>query len=190
MSLLAEGTWPCTVLSASFGEDEKGSPQAQINVRIEDGPSAGRPCTYEDQVNAKSALYIGRSLKAVGWKGRDLKTVKADVAEWIARTGGKSTVEIKHIELKKGKKYDRWVEGGCQGDPPVWDKANSVGRGPRVLNDASTERVNDANEAMMRALAADGGSTPDEPAAPIANEDIPFVTCSMRDDSAIARVLR
>ncbi len=151
MTLLAEGTWPCTALSASFGEDDRGSPQVQINVRIDDGPSAGQQCAYEDQVNAKSALYISRSCKAVGWRGPDLSTLKTDVAAWIVKTGGKTTVEIKHLEIKKGPKAGQ-----------VWAKPNAIGRGPRVLKDPSHERLADANEAMRAAMSADGQDNIDD----------------------------
>src|SRR6185312_1833587 len=111
MSLLAEGIWPCTVLSANAGQNDKGAPQVQINVRIDDGPSKGRQCTYEDQVNNKSAPYIGRSCKAVGWRGHSLVSLHDDAVKWIAETGGKSTVEIKHLEIKTGKRAGQ-----------IWDK--------------------------------------------------------------------
>jgi hypothetical protein len=178
MALLAEGIWPCTVFSAAFGEDDKGSPQVQINVRIDEGPSAGRVCTYEDQVNARSALYISRSCKAVGWRG-DLTKLKEDAAAWIEKTGGKSTVEIKHIEIKTGKRAGQ-----------IWDKPNSIGRGPRVLNAPTQERLSDANEAMRRAMADDGGAPPDDVPHAGDRDDIPFITCGIREPSAIAKVLR
>lgn len=148
---MAEGIWSCVVLGATFGEDDKGSPQVQINVKIDDGPDKGRGCTYEDQVNVKSAPYIARSCKAVGWQGGDLLTLKADCAKWIAATGGKSTVEIKHIQIKNGKRAGE-----------VWDKPNSIGRGPRVLKDVSRSTLADANEAMQMAMEADRGDDLEE----------------------------
>lgn len=156
-TLLAEGIFPCTVTSASFGENDKGIPQVQINVRIDDGPSAGRSCTYEDQVNNKSALYVRRSCAAAGWKGSDLNTLKSDVQDWIAETGGKTTVEIRYVEIKKGRKYDAWVDAGCPvADKPLWDKVNSIGRGAKPLREPSADNLADANEAMREAARADG----------------------------------
>lgn len=177
MSLMQEGIWPCTVLSANYGESDKGAPQVQINVRIDEGDSKGRCCTYEDTVTTKGALYIGRSCTAVGWKGRDLNTLKTDVAAWIEKTGGKSTVEIKHLTINSGKRAGQ-----------IWDKPNSIGRGARVLKAASAAVTDDANEALRAALAADaeangGGSEPEG--------DIPFATADMAcEPSAVARVLR
>lgn len=174
-----EGIWPCTVISGTFGENE-GSPQVQINVKITDGPSKGKYCTYEDQVNGKSALYISRSCSAVGWRGHNLATLSDDIAEWIKKTGGATTVEIKHIELKRGKKYDKWIEEGGRGKPPIWAKANAIGRGNRPLTPPSKSNLDDANDAMRRAMEADGtapqgGPPPDDvPHAGGADDDIPF----------------
>ena len=187
MTLLAEGNWGCTVLSASFGETDKGVPRVQINVRIEDGPSAGRQTTYEDEVNAKSALYISRSCKAVGWKGIDLDTLKVDAAAWIAASGGKTTAEIKHIPIRNGKRAGE-----------TWDKCNSIGRGAKPLAAAKPETRNDANEAMRRAMAEDnsaptgGGYVAEGHGAPAGNDDdLPFVvSCSTVSTGEIARVLR
>lgn len=183
----AEGIWPCIVLGANFGEDDKGSPNVQINVKIDDGPSKGQTCTYEDQVNAKSALYIGRSARAVGWRGKTLTTLKEDCANWIATTGGKSTVEIKHLQIKTGKRAGE-----------IWDKPNSIGRGPRVLQAPSDERLADADEAMRQAMAADGGPPPDDDFGGYGSgqpgkgdDDVPFIASAMsRDVNPIAKVLR
>lgn len=181
-ALLSEGTWPCTVLHGTDGETDKGSPQVQITVRIDEGPSAGRVCTYEDQINAKSALYVGRSMKAVGWAGRTVKTLKADIDAWLAKTDGKSTVEIRHIPFVDKK----------TGEPRIWDKPNSIGRGAQALKPMSPVRLSDADEALRSAMAADGGAPPADDDVPHAgaNDDTPFVSCSAREPSCIAKVLR
>jgi hypothetical protein len=180
MAPLAEGIWPCTVLSGSFGANDKGIPRVQINVRFDDGPSSGRLGTYEDEVTAKSAPYVARSLRACGWTGDDLRTVKADIAAWIIATGGKSTAEVKHLEIRNGKRAGQ-----------IWDKINSIGRGPRVLKEAAAADVADANQAMARALAELGaGGGPDD-VPPPGDDDMPFASASLaRDVTPIARVLR
>jgi hypothetical protein len=181
MSLLEEGIWPCTVLSANSGQDDKGAPQVQISVRIDDGPSKGRQCTYEDQVNNKSAPYVGRSCKAVGWKGNSLVTLHDDCEAWITSTGGKSTVEIKHLEIKTGKRAGQ-----------IWDKPNSIGRGPRVLKEMDQRNLADADEVLRNALNADtsGGYDDDVPHAG-SRDDIPFASSAFSaEPAAIARVLR
>lgn len=167
---LSEGIFPCRVIDGFFGVDDKNSPIARINVVITDGPDKGKHCTYEDQVNGKSALYVGRSLRAAGWKGVKLETTKADVAEWVEKTGGASTVEIKHIEIKNGKRAGE-----------TWAKPNSIGRGPRPLAAASGELLTDANDAMRRAMEADGAAWPSDDqsppasdAPPVDDSDIPF----------------
>lgn len=167
MAIKAEGIFPCTVISATAGENDKKAPIVQINVRIDDGPSKGQLCTYEDEVNAKSSVYIMRSARAVGWKGTDLKTLKTDCEKWIAETKGGCTVEIKHLMIRNGKNAGE-----------VWDKVNSIGRGARPLAELSGSTLDDANEAMRAAAEA-------------MSDDIPFATASMsREPSPIAKVLR
>lgn len=174
MAIKPEGIFPCTVISASFGQDDKNSPQVQINVRIDEGAAAGQLCTYEDQVNAKSALYVGRSCKAVGWSGKDLNTLADDCAKWVTATGGKSTVEIKHLEIRTGRRAGQ-----------IWDKVNSIGRGSRKLAAASGELLDDANQAMRDAMAADAAGGGD------GDGDIPFASCDITlDVNPVARVLR
>jgi hypothetical protein len=199
----AEGTWPCTVSSATYGEqtDKQGKPTgrivARVNVTLDAGPDKGRSVSYEDEVTAKSSLYVGRSLKAVGWKERSLSTIEADCAEWIKKTGGKSTVEIRHIEIKKGKRYDEWCEAWYadhEGSPPplIWPKANSIGRGPRPLAAPSVDALSDADEQMRRAMAEDGGGgAPDDTQQQGRDpDDIPFISCAVSDGTRIAKVLR
>jgi hypothetical protein len=172
MNELAEGTWPCTVISGEAGETKPGVVVARITVRFDDGPSKGRTGTYEDEVNAKSALYVSRSMKAVGWTGKSIGTFAGDVAAWIARTGGKSTAEVKHIEIKRGKQYDKWVAEGCPEEKrPIWDKVNSIGRGPRALAAPKPSTLVDADDALRAAMIADGTEADSEP---VATEEAPF----------------
>lgn len=156
MALLAEGVWKCTVLSAEAGEVD-GKIKARVNVKIEDGPSTGRTCTYEDSIDARSSLYVARSLTAVGWGGKSLSTLKADCEKWIAASGGKSTVEIRHIEIKNGKRAGQ-----------IWDKPSAIGRGPKVMKEATGDTLADADEAMRKAMQDDGL------AAPADDDAIPF----------------
>lgn len=159
MALLEEGIWACTVLSAEAG-DVDGKIKARVSVKIEDGPSKGRTCTYEDNIDARSSIYVARSLKAVGWGGKSVMTLKSDCEKWIAETGGKSTVEIKHIEIKNGKRAGQ-----------IWDKPAAIGRGPKPMKAAAGESLADAEEAMRRAMEDDGSAPVDEPST---TDDIPF----------------
>lgn len=178
-----EGIWKCKVLGGEANADDKDVMVVRINAQITEGPDAGRRVTYEDRINNKSAKYIAQSAKACGWRGgRIEETFRADVTEWIARTGGESTVEIKHLEIKTGKNAGK-----------IWGKANSIGRGPRPLQAPSRESADDANEAMRQAMADDqsgpgsgGGSAPDD-VPPPGEDDIPFITSSLAYDRAVRR---
>lgn len=194
---LAEGIWPCVVLSGSYGESEErqGVVLVRIVTRIDDGPSKGRMATYEEDVNAKSSLYVMRSMRAVGWTGKSLTSFADDCAKWVSATGGKSTVEIKHLEVKRGKKFDAWEAGGRQGSAPVFDKVNSIGRGAKPLAAPKGDALADAEEILKRAMQEDGswdGGGSDAPApTPADPDDIPFITCSASVSlGEIAKVLR
>ena len=195
---IAEGMWPCTVISATAGED-RGALVVRVNVKIDDGPDKGKLTTYEDTVNEKSSLYIFRSLKAIGWNGPDPKTIETDVAAWVEKTKGKSTVEIRHIKIGKGAKYDKYLDNhaawvrdgrpeGKEPQPPIWAKANSLGRGPKPLAAPAASTLTDAADAFRRAMEADGGSAPPMDDAPHSAssdvEDIPFITSTfVRDEN-------
>jgi hypothetical protein len=151
MNLIEAGYWPCTVQSAIAAANDRGEPTARITVRIDEGPSAGRVVSYEDVINARSSLYVARSCKAVGWQGQKFATLADDCIKWIATTGGKSTVEIKHIPTKSGR---------------IWDKANSIGRGPKALKPLTTTAAADADQMLRDALAADNASSTDDDHVP------------------------
>lgn len=175
---LAEGIWPAVALYAKYGGDDD-VPRVQITAKISDGPNKGAHVTYEDEVNNRSALYIQRSCRAVGWRGVSLTSLKDDVAAWIEKTGGETSVEVKHIEIKKGKNLGK-----------IWAKPNSIGRGPRALKPLSQERISDADEAMRRAMELDGatgGTPPPDDVPPAGDDDIPFITSSMAYDRAVRR---
>lgn len=197
MTDIAAGFWPCKVLDGRYGANDKNAPVVRINVEISEGPGKGQRHTYEEVVDNKQAPYIARTCKAVGWRGGTLATIERDVADWISKTGGESTVEIKHIEVKRGKKFEKWLEGGQVGPAPVWVKAGSIGRGRAPLKEAKKEDLQDADEMMRRAMADDGASEPTggggggyDDAPPPGDEDLPFVSLSLAADRDPIRKVR
>lgn len=172
----AEGIWDCEVLSARYGANDKGVVTVQITAQIASGPDKGQRATYEEEANARSAKYLRYSCEAVGWKGDTLKTLEADCAAWIKETGGKSTVEIKHLEIRNGQRAGQ-----------TWDKVNGIGRGAaRPLRQASAADLKDADDALRSV----GGGSPPHDDAPHAGEtdDIPFLHHG--EPSPIARSVR
>jgi hypothetical protein len=169
MSEIAEGFWPCKVIDGFYGDNDKNIPIVRINVELTEGEHKGQRFSYEEPVNNKQAPYIARTCKAVGWQCRDLETLKADVAEWIKKTGGESTLEIKHFVRKTGTKIGT-----------TWAKPNSIGRGPKPLKASSAENRADANAALLAALAeqeqyeAGGGPPRDDIPPPGDDDSIPF----------------
>lgn len=153
-----EGIWGCTVLAGKLGKVD-GITTVQIDVQIADGPDKGQRCTYEEIVNAKSAKYVGWSCTAVGWKGPSLSTFEAECAAWIEKTGGTTTVEIQHLEMKKGKAVEKWENEGRQGPRPVWDKVKGIGRGmARAMAPIDTGSLKDADDVMRGVMGGDEDS--------------------------------
>lgn len=174
------GIWKCTVLSARFAADnDKRKSFVTVTVAITDGPNKGEHCAYEEEVTAQQGPYILRSINRIGWAGKSLSTLEADVAAWIKATGGASTVEIRHLEIKRGKRAGE-----------IWDKVSSIGyTGERALAAPIGEVLSDADDVMRRAMESGGGVDPGAP--PPADDDIPFASAAMGHDvSPIARVIR
>jgi hypothetical protein len=111
-----------------------------------------------------------------------------DVAAWIAKTGGKSTVQIRYVDIKKGKKYDAYIDdhaawvrdgrpAGKEPQPPIWDKVQAIGSGPKPLAKPSATASQDANEYLARALADEGSAPSHDDVPPPSDDDrIPFAT--------------
>lgn len=189
MAILIEGIWKCKVLGANYGlqkDDRKpndiGLAHVTINVEITEGADKGRRASYEETIDGKSATYAAKSCLAIGWKGKTLSTIKGDCDEWIKETGGESTVEIKHLVVRK--------DGPKQGT--TFAKVGAIGRRQPVLHQPTDsdgrERLNDADEQMQRALAeaANAGSG----GATYVDDDIPFATIDVVSTGEIARCLR
>lgn len=174
-----EGNNPCTVLDGVYGVNDKGIPCVRVNVRMKAGPTAGKIYTYEEEVNNKSSLYIMQSLEAIGWKGQTLKSTAEDIAAWVAKTGGDTTVEIQHLEIKKGKRAGQ-----------IWDKPRNLGRGPKPLKEATGDLDADAEQFMQAARLAAGrpqGAPPEQERDP---DDLPFARAHGAEASCVAAVLR
>jgi hypothetical protein len=177
MNELAAGFWPCKVIDGFYGDNDKNITEVRINVELTDESHKGMRQTYVEQVNNKQAPYIARTCKAVGWKCETLSTIREDVAAWVKETGGESTLEIRHVPFKDKK----------TGEPRIWVKPNSIGRGPKPLKQTSRDNLADADQALRRALAEDaGGGSPDDD-VPVIDDDLPFITCSMSYDRAVLR---
>lgn len=155
----SEGVWPCLVLGAVAGEDDKRNLVVRINVKITDGPDAGQFGSYEEKVDMRTGPYVRRSCTAVGWAGGDILTLKGDCDRWIKDTGGASTVEVVHLEIKNGKRAGQ-----------IWDKIKSIGRGPKPLSAPSRDTLADANAAMR----GDDVPADDVPHAAVNESDAPF----------------
>ena len=132
--------------------NEKGIVTARVNFEILEGPDAGQRITYNGQVTQKSAPYVAKDLAAVGWKGRSLSTLTADVEKSSAST----TIEIQHKQTKDGSR--------------TFPVVRSIGRPPREVKPASTDDITNADMMLSAAL----GTDDERDAPPVDDSDIPF----------------
>ncbi len=146
--MIKEGNWPARAISGASGTDDKQYITARVDFEILGGPDTGSRITYNGRVDARSAPYVAKDLKAVGWKCRSLDTLAADVEAAQAVT----TIEVQHKQTKDGARSFAVVR--------------SIGRGPKPLAEPSKEDLDDANAQLRAALAADGEVAP--------TDDIPF----------------
>lgn len=181
MAILTEGTWPCKILSAT----RDGNPVVvRVNVQFTEGPDKGKGGTYEQIVDARSAKYVAPSCQAIGWQGVTLDTLADDCAKWIAKTGGASTADVKHFDLKNPEAI---AKAAARGEPPKFAKVNAIGRGAKPLPKATAESKADADAALRNFMGGGGGAAP----SGSDDEEIPFASSAFGHDiNPIAKVLR
>jgi hypothetical protein len=65
--MIREQTVLARALVASTGVDDKQYPTARVEFEIVAGPDAGSRITYNGRIDARSAPYVAKDLKAIGW---------------------------------------------------------------------------------------------------------------------------
>lgn len=139
-------------LDGSIGADTNKQTTAFVDFEILDGDNRGEKITYRGQVNERSAKYTARDLKAIGWKGKDLATLKDD----IAATHIETTIEIKHMNRKDG-----------SGSFPVVRSIGRTASGGNAPGPVAQTELANANALLRAAL---GDNEPVE----ANSDDIPF----------------
>lgn len=130
---------------SGLATNENGTVIAKVEFEILEGPDVGQRITYNGLVTQKSGPYVTKDLLAVGWKGKTLKTLAADVDATHVTVG----IEIQHKQTKDGNR--------------TFPVVRSIGRAPKEVVPASTDDITNAD--MM--LGAPGDGSVDE-------SDIPF----------------
>ena len=132
-------------LKGDAGEDDKGYITARVEFELMAGPSKGSRITYNGRIDARSAPYVARDLAAVGWQGKKLETLAADIAAKPVEV----PIEIQHKQTKDGTR--------------TFAVVRSIGRGAKPLTKPSANNAKDADDLLTRAL---GG--------PESTEEAPF----------------
>lgn len=142
--MIREGTFKARALSGSFGVDDKSYPTARVEFELVAGPDAGQRITYNGRIDARSAPYVGRDLKAAGWAGKNLDTIGADVE----RTHVEVDIEIQHKQTKDGAR--------------TFPVVRSIGRGAKALAPAPQGELSSANALIAKALGEAPAETEDD----------------------------
>ena len=135
--LISQGSFLARAINGSYGEDTKGRMAVRVELELLAGPDLGQRITYTGLVNAKSAPYVGKDLKAVGWKGVSLRSIGDDVQSAKAE----AQIEIEHKNANDPKDPNR-----------VFAVVRSIGRGAVALKPASAASISDADEALRAAM--------------------------------------
>lgn len=133
--MIREQTVLARALSGASGNDDKQYPTARVELEILAGPDAGQRITYNGRIDARSAPYVAKDLKAVGWKGKDINTLAVDVETTKAET----TIEIVHKQTKDGAR--------------TFPVVRSIGRGAKALAPMAQRDLADANALLSAAFA-------------------------------------
>lgn len=142
--MIKAGTFKAKAISGAFGVDDKQYATARVEFELTAGPDAGQRITYNGRIDARSAPYVARDLKAAGWVGKDLSTVGED----IERTHVEVPIVIEHKTTKDGARQFAVVR--------------SIGSG-RQLEPAPRQELASANALMQQAL---GGVDEDQDKPP------------------------
>ncbi len=147
--MIKEQTVLARALVGSSGSDDKSYPTVRVEFEIVGGPDAGQRITYNGRIDARSAPYVAKDLKSVGWTGKDINSLASDVEASKIET----TIEIVHKQTKDGAR--------------TFPVVRSIGRGAKALAPMPKRDLDDAN-ALLRAALGD-----DVPHA-VDSEDVPF----------------
>lgn len=148
MSLI-EGNFQAKPVTAEFGLNKKGVPELSIEFEITEGSYAGRRIPYSGLFNEKSTKYTKQAMLVLGWQGKDVQTVAADVMK---------APKVVPIEVQ----IARW-ENPNTGKVNEWSTVRNVGRFKEPLKPLAGGDVKDVNQWL--AEAGDVGT---------AEEKIPF----------------
>lgn len=120
-------------LSGEFGADDKRYPTARVEFELLAGPSVGSRITYNGRIDARSAPYVEKDLKAAGWKGDSITTLAKDVEASHVEV----PIEIQHKQTKDGQR--------------TFAVVRSIGRGAKALAKPTPSDVNEVDDLFRSA---------------------------------------
>lgn len=130
MSQLFEGDFEGRCTKIEFGGDKNGKPIVRGQMTIVGGPKDGTTVPYDGKLDEKNIKYTKQHLVALGWQGKDIRTLVDDVAS--ANKSVPFRVRIARWEKP---------EGGVK----EWISVDSIGFTARPLEKLDNAKLNDVN---------------------------------------------
>lgn len=131
MSLI-EGNFQAKPVSVELGANKKGAAELRVEFEIAEGQYAGRKVNYSGLFNEKSTKYTKAAMLAMGWQGKDARTVVDDVMR---------AAKVVPIEVQ----IARW-ENPDTGKVSEWSAVRNVGRFKEPLKPLAGNDVKDINQ--------------------------------------------
>jgi hypothetical protein len=132
MSVLIEGNFIAKPVNVELGNNKKGAPELRVEFEIADGPHAGRKVNYSGLFNEKSTKYTKAAMVALGWQGKDARTIADDAM----RAPRPVPIEVQIV---------RW-ENPDNGKVREWSAVRNVGRFSEPLKPLGSSDVKDINQ--------------------------------------------
>jgi hypothetical protein len=153
MSALIEGNFMAKPVAVELGNNKKNQAELRVEFEIAEGPHAGRKVSYSGLFNEKSTKYTKAAMVALGWQGKDARTITTD-----AMASPKPVpVEVQIV---------RW-ENPDTGKVSEWSAVRNVGRFREALKPLAANDAKDVNNWLNEAGDVSGSSGGD-------NKEIPF----------------
>lgn len=151
-----EGNCIGRVQNCDLGADSNGQMRVRWDMQVTEGPHAGKIAKYSGKFEGENAKFTKRDMKAVGWKGEDIRTFVKDAE--AAKCVIAFAAEIASFKRPNGKLAQ-------------WTAARSIGIALTPLKKLDDTKAEELNKLLANA----GEIGPQQASTPaVADDDIPF----------------
>lgn len=128
---MIQGDFEGKCVKIEIGADSKQRPMIRGEMEIVGGPNAGARIPYDGKLDEKGIKWTKADMLALGWQGKDVCTLTADVSS------AAKVVPFK-VEIARWQKDD--------GSVKEWSTVRSIGRGVQPLAPLAEAKAADVNK--------------------------------------------